>query len=130
MRSRFSAFACKQWQYLYDTGPRQEDSFNGPKTIAQWSADKTWLSLEVRKCKRGQATDQNGEVEFVAYYLDGNGLQQHHEHSLFARDDQGHWQFLEGRDLPEISLARNTPCPCGSKRKYKQCCLININNSN
>lgn len=25
--------------------------------------------------------------------------------------------------LPRVPVSRNTPCPCGSGKKYKKCCL-------
>jgi uncharacterized protein YecA (UPF0149 family) len=31
------------------------------------------------------------------------------------------------RDEPKIN--RNEPCPCGSGKKYKKCCLINLNDN-
>lgn len=28
-----------------------------------------------------------------------------------------------GQELHRTSIGRNTPCPCGSGRKFKKCCL-------
>ena len=28
-----------------------------------------------------------------------------------------------GQELSRTSIGRNTPCPCGSGRKFKKCCL-------
>ena len=28
-------------------------------------------------------------------------------------------------ELPKFKIGRNDPCPCGSGRKYKKCCLSN-----
>lgn len=125
MRSRFSAFVLQLWPYLQHTGPTptaalQED--NQASDIAQWSRDKTWLSLRILNCQLGGPKDAQGQVEFVAFYRDGQGLQQHHELSQFARID-GAWRFIEGSAMPGISLGRNALCPCGSGKKTKRCCL-------
>ena len=35
-------------------------------------------------------------------------------------------EMVVGQDHPEpqpVSVGRNDPCPCGSKKKYKKCCL-------
>ena len=122
MRSRFCAFVFEQWQYLYDTGPQDDTSADTQTALAQWSSDKTWLSLRVLSTRQGTDADQHGEVEFVAFFRDGAGLQQHHEHSMFARDQHSHWQFLDGHSLPAITLGRNEPCPCLSGKKFKRCC--------
>ena len=37
--------------------------------------------------------------------------------------DQGRWSILS-QILPSFEkLGRNDPCPCGSGKKYKKCCL-------
>lgn len=33
--------------------------------------------------------------------------------------------YVEVRTEPKIG--RNSPCPCGSGKKYKKCCLLKIN---
>lgn len=30
-------------------------------------------------------------------------------------------------DMPKTKVGRNTPCPCGSGKKYKQCCALRAN---
>jgi uncharacterized protein YchJ len=34
------------------------------------------------------------------------------------------WRYAKQRKAEDIPLAgRNEPCPCGSEKKYKKCCL-------
>ncbi|BFM06455.1 YchJ family protein [Halioxenophilus aromaticivorans] len=124
MRSRFCAFAKAQWHYLYRTGPTDEPAETTQHALADWSSDKTWLSLRILNRQAGGPEDKEGMVEFVAFYRDHKGLQQHHERSDFTRNQKGQWQFVDGVDLPAIPLGRNEPCPCGSAKKYKRCCSV------
>ncbi len=46
--------------------------------------------------------------------------------AAFLKTGQPVEQFmaaLRGEDRPAASVGRNDPCPCGSGRKYKHCCL-------
>jgi len=37
------------------------------------------------------------------------------------------WKPLEGRDWnPLLNYPRNNPCFCGSGKKFKKCCLVNM----
>ena len=44
-----------------------------------------------------------------------------HDHSHDSTDDEVAYASPYVRDAPKIG--RNDPCPCGSGRKYKKCCL-------
>lgn len=33
---------------------------------------------------------------------------------------------LTPRQLREKKIRRNDPCPCGSRRKYKKCCMVGV----
>lgn len=39
---------------------------------------------------------------------------------MTARHSPGQWKELK----KQPKIARNTPCPCGSGKKYKKCCAI------
>ena len=36
-----------------------------------------------------------------------------------------HWKYRKGRPaMPtKVTVGRNAPCPCGSGRKFKKCCM-------
>jgi SEC-C motif-containing protein len=88
MRSRYSAFAVGERDYLVDTwAPRTR-----PK---QFELDAlTWVRLEVLGRTRGGLLDPTGTVEFRAHYTDDGQPQEMYENSLFERDG-GRWVYVE-----------------------------------
>ena len=91
MRSRYSAFVLKQWDYLSDTwhpATRPQDLAEGSHPASRW------LGLKIRQ-QRPLADDQ-WEVEFVARYRkpDGQAVRLH-EISRFQRID-GRWMYCDG----------------------------------
>ena len=115
MRSRYSAFVQKREAYLLatwhpDTRPANLDLSDSP----------AWASLQV--FDSDQAGD-TGRVHFRALYRAGAGWGYLEEHSEFRRLD-GRWLYLSGTTREGLlKCGRNDPCPCGSGRKYKACCL-------
>lgn len=89
MRSRYSAFACGGYgQYLLDTWSPSETK---KMTNAARSVD--WVELQVLDSSQHQ---DDGMVEFNAYFLDGNGERRLlHEKSVFQRV-AGHWLYVSG----------------------------------
>ena len=49
------------------------------------------------------------------------------DHELFEDDDDYQYSPYESFQQPVIRIGekvgRNDPCPCGSGKKYKKCCL-------
>jgi len=67
-------------------------------------------------------------VEFRALYTANGEFCNHHERSVFRREN-GDWRFVDGDfvaekpiEREEPKVGRNDPCPCGSGKKYKKCC--------
>ena len=91
MRSRFSAFASRQTDYLLKTHwGHQEDSVLKAELERQ---PVNWLDLEVHESHAGQKKDQRGTVRFTARYLDGMGaVQAMTEHSTFVKA-KGCWYY-------------------------------------
>ena len=119
MRSRYTAFARGDVTYLRTTqlAPTRETSW---EETERWTKSVTWLSLEIVAKEAGGEGDQAGVVEFIARYLD-HAVQALHERSTFVRRD-GRWIYESGKpDLTTTRVERNTPCPCGSGRKFKAC---------
>jgi SEC-C motif-containing protein len=127
MRSRYTAFAQGDVDYLEATlAPGTRDDFDR-KAITHWARQSQWLGLEVLSTEDGQEGDETGYVEFIANFsLDGERYA-HRERSLFSKVD-GRWYFQEEanrKNQPIVKGAqpgRNDPCPCGSGKKYKKCC--------
>jgi len=116
MRSRYTAFVERDWDYLNRTQVKQD---NGPPT-----PDIEWLGLEVLATHGGSAEEPEGTVEFIARYSHQGRPAALHEISRFHKQD-GQWQYLDGefpREARPAKTGRNDPCPCGSGKKYKKCC--------
>ncbi len=121
MRSRYTANVLRNISYLRqtwhpDTRPERIDLPPFP-----------WRRLQVVATDGGGVDDDRGVVEFLAWRLVGHILRLHHEISRFVRE-QGSWLYLDGEVLPEPPVdlrktGRNQPCPCGSGKKFKKCCL-------
>ncbi|MBO6850712.1 MAG: SEC-C domain-containing protein [Marinobacter sp.] len=115
MRSRYTAFVLGLTDYLRATWHHS----TRPDTLALDNAPD-WASLQV--LSSGDTVDA-GTVHFRAVYRAGNGWGCLEETSEFVREN-GCWYYLRG-DTHEGPLkpGRNDPCPCGSGRKFKACCL-------
>jgi SEC-C motif-containing protein len=127
MRSRYTAYARREVDYLIDTHlPHDEARRSG---ILAWAERAAFVGLEVLETVAGQPEDETGVVEFIAHTQEGGREQHHRERSRFVRQG-GRWYFIDG-DASSPALAptgglarvgRNEPCPCGSGKKYKKCC--------
>ena len=90
MRSRFSAFAIPNGEYLMETTLPTKRKFHNKKDLQEWGEINEWTKLEILKSTLNQ-------VEFKAYYNDENGKPQiHHEHSLFEYVN-GRWYYVSGK---------------------------------
>jgi len=129
MRSRYAAYVVGNIDYLKRSlDPKWHASFDGPGT-KEWSEKAVWKELTILSTKAGKASDEEGEVEYVARFeLDGKDHDMR-ERARF-RKRAGEWRYLDGRmkftQEPVAStgpkVGRNDPCPCGSGKKYKKCC--------
>ena len=123
MRSRFTAYALKNCQYIADTYASCKQAENSIEDISEWAEQTTWLSLEV------VSTDYDDSkyhfVEFIAKYLVENEIWQMHEKSRFIQEEEK-WRYFDG-DVSEHKLvkklSRNENCPCLSGKKFKRCCM-------
>lgn len=128
MRSRYTAFVKGEIDYIYDShNPKTREQVNKDE-IRTWSEKSEWQGLEILDVQKGGKDDEAGRVEFVAHYsVDGEELD-HQEVADFIKIDD-RWYFHDGvivkqqimRDGPKVK--RNDPCPCGSGKKHKKCCL-------
>jgi len=92
-----------------------------------WSKSADWKGLRIVRTEKGGPNDTEGVVEFVAEYVIDGLKDEHKETARFVKKD-GDWLYDSGevktatvvRATPKVG--RNEPCPCGSGKKYKQCC--------
>nr|WP_157755430.1 YchJ family protein [Marinobacter salinus] len=115
MRSRYSAFVLGLVDYLVATW----HSSTRPETLSLENSPD-WTSLRIL----GSAmSDHSGTVHFQAIYRAGKGWGYLEEHSDFVKVD-GRWYYLKGNTSEGLlKPGRNEPCPCGSGKKHKACCL-------
>lgn len=119
MRSRYSAFCRQEADYLAATW----DTSTCPSDLRFTDNRQHWQKLEIIG-STGSVGDQSGNVEFRAYFMEDGKPWCLHEHSRFIKH-QGHWLYHDGatRITPVTTkIGQNTPCPCGSGKKFKHCC--------
>jgi SEC-C motif-containing protein len=129
MRSRYSAYAVGNIDYIAETNdPTSKEAFDHEAAV-EWSNKSKWLGLEIVATRDGLAKDVKGEVEFVAKFDAGEGEQAHHEVSLFEKKGApARWLYVDGKSVnapivrAEPKVGRNDPCSCGSGKKSKKCC--------
>ena len=90
MRSRFTAFYLHDAEYLYKTTHVSQKKYTNKSDILTWAQQNIWQKLEI-------LNSTENTVEFKAYYLDENKIQQiHHEKSTFILF-QNHWFYVDGK---------------------------------
>ena len=90
MRSRFSAFAIPNGEYLWETTSPGKRKFHNKKSLQEWGEINDWTKLEIVD------TPSMNKVEFKAFYTDEDGNPQvHHELSTF-KTIQNRWYYVSG----------------------------------
>lgn len=130
MRSRYSAYTKAEMDYILNTThPSKRDDFNLEEST-QWAKNSKWHGLEILSTEQGAPQDTTGVVIFIANYTQDGKTYRHHERATFVKENN-QWYFEDGepnkpkpfvRDAPKTG--RNDPCPCGSGKKYKKCCMV------
>jgi len=119
MRSRYSAYVLGLIDYLLDTTLPVQKSSLDRDSISQWSAQSTWLGLEVENAELLGGKPEHAFVTFTARWHDATGEHSHRERSAFVQN-QGRWYFID--PTVQLKAGRNDACPCGSELKFKKCC--------
>jgi len=119
MRSRYSAYVLGLVDYLVATTLPAQQAGLDRAAIGAWSAQSTWLGLEVESSELLGGQPEHAFVTFTARWHDGEGEHAQHERSAFVQN-AGRWYFIHPH-MP-LDVGRNDPCPCGSGFKFKKCC--------
>lgn len=120
MRSRYSAYVLGLIDYLVHTTLPAQQAQLERKAMEQWSSESRWLGLQVVQEDPASGGSARAQVTFTARWVDADGREQSHlECSDFCRLGE-RWYFIDPNH--PVSASRNDPCPCGSGRKFKQCC--------
>ena len=126
MRARFTAHVAHNFKFLHDS--------HGPTAGTPYAAEEgvptmTWTKLVVHSHEEAPGGEK-AFVDFSAYGTEEEVEKVLHEKAEFRRVD-GHWLYQrEARLGPapfksaEPKVGRNEPCPCGSGKKFKHCCLL------
>ncbi|HEX9151027.1 MAG TPA: YchJ family metal-binding protein [Flavobacterium sp.] len=89
MRSRYSAYAMHDVDYLWATTHISERNHHSKAEILNWATSNQWLQLEI-------VNSAEDTVEFKAYFLDSKLQKQiHHERSTFKLEN-GRWFYVDG----------------------------------
>ncbi|MBU2871266.1 YchJ family metal-binding protein [Colwellia sp. E2M01] len=130
MRSRFSAYAIKNGQYIFDTYGKAQQVNLTVSDIQSWADECIWVALVIHNTL---SNDTINTVEFSAYYIVDNTLCELREVSNFAVE-QDKWRYIDGdininREISKVK--RNELCPCNhyptawsakKEKKFKHCC--------
>jgi len=121
MRSRYTAYTLGRIDYIKNT-------MKG-KALIGFDADETkkstqfitWIGLEV--IQSFMKNPDLGFVEFSARFLEQKQIKVIHELSEFHKEN-GIWYYVDGitpKKINKPQIGRNSPCPCGSGKKFKNC---------
>ena len=90
MRSRYSAYATHNADYLLATTHVSERHYYSKAEILKWATTNEWHKLEI-------LNSSENTVEFKAYFLNSNDKPQtHYEFSTF-RFENSAWYYVDGR---------------------------------
>ncbi|MNF99231.1 hypothetical protein D3C87_1286280 [compost metagenome] len=90
MRSRYSAYATHNAEYLFETTHVSERAYYSKEEILKWATSNKWQKLEI-------LSSSEETVEFKAYFIDSNGkLQTHYELSTFKQENNA-WYYVDGK---------------------------------
>jgi SEC-C motif-containing protein len=90
MKSRYSAYATHQADYLWDTTHSSQRQYYSKTEILNWARANEWQKLEI-------ISSTENTVAFKAYFLDKNKVNQiHYEFSTFKKEN-GSWFYVDGK---------------------------------
>ena len=120
MRSRYTAYTLADMAYISKTMRGKPALGFNQDEARDWAQNVTWVDLEVI---RADGEENKAFVEFIATLIEKKKVKRIHEISEFECD-QNVWIYTDGtnpENTKKITPARNSPCPCGSLKKYKNC---------
>lgn len=124
MRSRYSAYALADMDYVKKTMLGQALESFDESSAKVWALSVKWLGLQILRVKT-QSNDC-GFVEFIARFIEGDKERSIRELSEFQKVGE-RWYYIDGtyqkpqENSRPSKVGRNSPCPCNSQKKYKNC---------
>lgn len=136
MRSRFSAYAYGNAQYIYDTYAKSSQTAQSVKDIDDWSQSCVWIALEIYPIADSSNNAAEQFVEFSAFYITDDTLYELREKSRFILEENmppaitanvkekstinaplKQWRYIDGNIIAHSELSsikRNEICPCNN----------------
>jgi len=144
MRSRFSAYADGNAQYIYDTYAKSSQKAQSVKELNEWSNACVWLALQIHPLPNDVNTSKEQYVEFSAFYITNQTLCELREKSRFVLEESKmlsksiaekgavktvfnetlapdtklkQWRYIDGDIISHSELAiikRSELCPCNN----------------
>jgi len=128
MRARYSSYSKVAVEFILTSTIEEKRNECDEKAIRSWAENSIWHSLEIVSTDKGGADDSEGMVEFIANFSEKGIKKNYHEKGTFKKIND-EWLYEDGdiqRPQPfirsEEKPSRNSPCSCGSGKKYKKCC--------
>lgn len=139
MRSRFSAYAIDNAQYIFETYATVSQVEQSVKEIGDWSKSCVWIALNIYPLAKSVNKTSEQFVEFSAFYVTNNTLCELREKSRFILEECKttsimqtptensaekvdmtnniikQWRYIDGDIIAHNELAkikRNDMCPC------------------
>ncbi len=136
MRSRFSAYAYGNAQYIYVTYATSSQIAQSVKDIDDWSQSCVWIALEIYPIADSSNNAAEQFVEFAAFYITDDTLYELREKSRFILEENmppaitanvkekstinaslKQWRYIDGNIIAHSELSsikRNEICPCNN----------------
>ena len=126
MRARFTAHVAHDFKFIHDT---HRPTAGKPYVAEEGDPAVVWTKLEVHAHETTDNPDK-AFVDFTAHGTEGGQEKILPEKAEFLRIN-GVWLYNREFRLGPApfqsaapKIGRNDPCPCGSGKKYKHCCLL------
>ncbi|WP_448568515.1 YchJ family protein [Thalassotalea ganghwensis] len=128
MRSRYSAYASQNGQYLFDTYASCKQREHKIEELHEWASQTVWIQLNIIQATRQKIIEFDNKfpptVTFQAYYIHDKQCYLMQECSRFIVE-HNKWRYLDGIIEKHEAITppnRNDRCFCQSGKKYKKCC--------
>jgi len=125
MRARYTAHVRQDFKFLHHS---YRATATTPFVPEEGAPAMQWTKLVVHAHETTDSPDKSF-VDFSAYGTEEGVEKVHHEKAEFLRVN-GAWLYNREARLGPAPIksagpkvGRNDPCPCGSGKKYKHCCL-------
>jgi len=126
MRARFTAHVAHDFKFLHDS---YRPTAGTPYVAEKGAPTMQWTKLVVHAHELTDNPDK-AFVDFSAYGTEEGVEKVLQEKAEFHRIN-GTWLYTREARLGPApyksatpKVGRNDPCPCGSGKKYKHCCLL------